>query len=375
MHSPALEAGDPTQCALLTVDQLGNARPNPAGTTCDIGAIEMSIRASTDTPTATATATATNTATATATATRDPGNVTMNGTTCNIYDAIDAANSNSATGMCPAGMTDTAGADVIVLTKNITMNGNFATIVSKIEIDGTSANTYTIDGGDRHYGFATNVRAENGGFVEADLTLKNLKLTNMRRLGSGAAISHLRGLVTLDKVEIRDSSAGNGAAIDVDGEALTVRNSKFVDNSASSGGGGAIRLHSSGFASTETVTIENSEFISNSAPTDSQLAQGGAILVDDGYTLNISNSIFRGNQTGGLGGAIYAVSATVTVNGATFENNSATRNGGAINKQSSGTMTVSNSTFSGNSSGARGGAFWGTNVTLRHVTISGNTAP
>ena len=110
-------------------------------------------------------------------------------------------------------MADSDGADVIVLTANITMDRGFAEIKSKIEINGNATNKYTIDGGNSHSGFQTNVRSEGGDFIEADLTLKNLKLTKMRSAGSGGAIDHLRGKLTLDNVEISESSASGGGAI------------------------------------------------------------------------------------------------------------------------------------------------------------------
>ena len=116
-NSAALEMADAAQCNALPqntmmqrLDQIGTVRPQPASTTCDLGAIESSLRKPTptasatasDTPTKTDTPTATDTATITPTATASPtprpNNVTLNGTACNIYDAINAANSNTASG-------------------------------------------------------------------------------------------------------------------------------------------------------------------------------------------------------------------------------------------------------------------------------------
>ena len=143
--SSARGRGANAQCAAGGgTDQVGTTRP---ATDCDIGAVQYRVL-----PTATPTATNTPTATATATAspTRHPTDVTLNGTTCNIYDAITAANTNTATGSCPAGRDGNVGTnepDLIVLQRDITMTGNFPKIVDHLEIESsTMAIQYTIDG-------------------------------------------------------------------------------------------------------------------------------------------------------------------------------------------------------------------------------------
>ena len=55
--SPALGNGHPEHCP--ATDQLGNARPNPSGSNCDLGAVESSIVPPTETATATVTTTPT----------------------------------------------------------------------------------------------------------------------------------------------------------------------------------------------------------------------------------------------------------------------------------------------------------------------------
>ena len=50
--SIAIGAGNATYCAQLPTDQIGNARPQPNGSSCDIGAIESArgMPLPTDTP-------------------------------------------------------------------------------------------------------------------------------------------------------------------------------------------------------------------------------------------------------------------------------------------------------------------------------------
>ena len=53
-------------------------------------------------------------------------------------------------------------------------------------------------------------------------------------------------------------------------------------------------------------------------------ANGGGILVNNGATVNISNTTFDGNNTlNGYGGAIYVDTATLSISNSTFSNNSA----------------------------------------------------
>ena len=256
--SPALEMADATQCNNLPQDdmmrrhdQIGTVRPQPASTTCDIGAIESSNRK--PTPTLSPTASDTPTVTPTATATTPPHNVTLNGTACNIYDAITAANTNTATGACLAGRDGNVGTnapDLIVLQQDVTMSKNFPKIVDHLEIESSTGNTYTIDGGDTYYAFATGARhiESDDTFLHADLSLERLKLTKMV-LGPRVASTLLAGAISLDsrgelkltRVEISDTDG----AIAIGNGTLTVDRSLFRNNerSAAYGGGAICRGH------------------------------------------------------------------------------------------------------------------------------------
>ena len=87
-NSPAIGQGDPTYCP--ATDKLGNARPSPAGTACDLGAVESNANPPTLTPGPSPAMTMmggqridqelteTPTTTATASPTRDPNDVPRN---------------------------------------------------------------------------------------------------------------------------------------------------------------------------------------------------------------------------------------------------------------------------------------------------------
>ena len=145
--SPAIGAGDATYCAQLPTDQIGNERPQPTGSTCDIGAIESArgmplptetptaTNTPTSTPTSTHSATATYTASPTATATRVrvdiivdadcplPAAVISANTDSNTHDSDCEAGLGDDTIILPAGETTTLSA-TLNITDNLTINGN-----------------------------------------------------------------------------------------------------------------------------------------------------------------------------------------------------------------------------------------------------------
>ena len=115
--------------------------------------------------------------------------------------------------------------------------------------------------------------------------------------------------------------------------------------------------------------------VSDSLFTGNQAANGGAID-NGGGTLTVATSTFQNNTATSVGGGSIINSGTATVTGNTFLDNAAPLNGGAVNNQPSGVLTLENNTFSGNStSGAGGGAVsnLGT-MTVINDSFSGNSA-
>lgn len=249
--------------------------------------------------------------------------------------------------------------------------------------------------------------------LPATLTLTGITLDNtLSPTGDGGAILSLGPLV-LDNVTISNSQAGPasacGGALRVDGAAI-IRNTRFMTNTAPAGGG-AICTAPTG---SPTVQIFGSTFQSNqSANSGANLGLGGAILVNPGGTLTVTDTGFTSNtaQLGGAlhvaaggtadlrtvgpgaqtsfllnsatdsGGAIYnlgTLSLTgVSVNANTVpENSLATGYGGGL--ASLGTLTVWDSTFSVNRGRFGGGMFVGSNNAARaeinRSTFSTNTA-
>jgi len=241
---------------------------------------------------------------------------------CSLHDAITAANTDEASGGCPAG----AGADTIVLSGDVTLSAELPVIESMISIDGDG---FTISGDNKFRIFDV---------ACAKLTISHLTVSE----GSLGEQRHARG----GAIRLRD-----GAHVII--RKSTLKNSK-------AGAGGAI------YTATWSVQldIQGSEFLEN----ESEFG-GGAIQVNGG-TVNISSSSFGGNYSRGEGGAIDAMRGRLRVRNSTFSTNRAYQ-GGAIH--SLWNLELDNSMLTQNRAD-EGGALWAAGGTLTHVTIANNEA-
>lgn len=178
-----------------------------------------------------------------------------------------------------------------------------------------------------------------------------------------------RGTANLTNVSFINN---NFIAILNQGGTLTINNGYFEDNT-SSGYGGALSNQGGG-----TLTVRDSTFINNRA---SSGYVGGAIYnATKPSRVDIIRSTFNNNSAGG-GGALSNY-GTMNVNDSTFSGNDANNgqgDGGAISASSSGELNIVNSTISGNRARGGGGIYaTGTSaanaVTLTNVTLANNTA-
>ena len=113
-----------------------------------------------------------------------------------------------------------------------------------------------------------------------------------------------------------------------------------------------------GDANQQVFSIDNSATVSISDVTirDGSATLGGAILVNAGSQLSVSNAVLQ-NNFAGQGGAIYNDGGTVTILGATLSSNQATAangSGGAI-FSAAGSVTLVNSSVTFNSANRAGG--------------------
>ena len=144
--------------------------------------------------------------------------------------------------------------------------------------------------------------------------------------------------------------AGHGAGI-ANWENLTISNSIIRDNTTSAGQGGGL------FSEFGDVTVNNSTFSTNSA--SSQNGAGGGIY-SFSNTLEINDSVIRNNTAVGGnsdGGGIAGVLSTININNSSINDNEANDDGGGIFSGDS-ELTIKQSTFSGNNAADSGGAIY-----------------
>ncbi|MCL4256199.1 MAG: hypothetical protein KJ043_20750, partial [Anaerolineae bacterium] len=163
-----------------------------------------------------------------------------------------------------------------------------------------------------------------------------------------------RGTLTIINSTFTNNNATSGGAIHNQDAILTILDSHFEDNRAEEQGGAI-------FADNSALAILNSTFEANEADT-----MGGVIFASDS-TLTIHQSELGGN-TADQAGALRLINNQTTIHASIFHNNLALV-GGAIVTQL-GNITLTESEFWGNDA-TNGGALYTVraDVTLRHTVI------
>jgi CSLREA domain-containing protein len=294
-------------------------------------------------------------------------------TTCDLREAIVAANTDTQVGQCNAG----GGA---VATINITSTGtilladDLPTVTDILTINGPGAASLTIDGAGsyRHFWIAPGTRAEISG----------LTMTNGYRPG-GAVLNE--GILTLNEVFIVNNIAaaepgysGNGGAVYSTG-GLTITNSRIDSNTAHSNGGGIFADFDDCAPPTSTLTIINSMVYSNTADRN-----GGGIRVNSDScwtmtpTLMLTGSTVNGNAAAD-GGGIYLYYTSARLLNTTVSGNHSSHYGGGISTLSDFLRTIDlvNCTIYTNTTDSNGGGMQlesAFTVNLKNTIVAGNGA-
>lgn len=227
-----------------------------------------------------------------------------------------------------------------------TYSGNYATAT------GISSQTYTVANGGAIY--------NSGTAVVSGATFIGNSITSGATYSGGGAI-YACGNMSIYKSQFTNNTAsdsnmysGGGAIYDT-GATLTLYNNVFTDNGLKSDGsiltstGGALDIVLS------TTNIYGSTFVGNKS-----LTNGGAAVFASSNA-NIYSSIFTNNATTGAsggGGAVYkSGTSALKIYDSIFSGNSSSWLGGAIyNAGPGGSATITNSTFTNNTSVSSGGA-------------------
>ena len=179
-------------------------------------------------------------------------------------------------------------------------------------------------------------------------------------------------VMSLIHILFRENQAvGNGGAVFITHHTvLTMEDSTFAGNVATTGSGGGL------FATDmSTITSVRTTFKNNAAGTNG----GGLFASAETTALTLTDSTFDGNTaTAGSGGGLYAKDmSTITSVRTTFKNNAADQNGGGLFASGPKTaLTLTDSTFQANVA-TKGGALFlseKTVLTLEGTTLENNRA-
>lgn len=252
----------------------------------------------------------------------------------------------------------------ITINKSLTITGN-----------GVKRSILNANGAGRHFSVtgATTI-----------VTLTNLDLRNGTAF-TGGSISNSGLLLTLLDTALRDNSATTDGGAIYNTGTLVVNNSEIETNTAQGDGGGIYNSGTVRVINGSSVQSNNAEYgggiytIGGSA--NVQIHQtsivshnrasrdGGGVYVDEGSSMQTSDSTFANNDADGEGGAVYAGGGDVTITQSTLEYNSADAAGGAISLHN-GVATITTSLFVANDGGSLGGAIHNADTGLYSITAS-----
>ena len=150
--------------------------------------------------------------------------------------------------------------------------------------------------------------------------------------------------------------------------AVVVMNNLTITGGFSNGGtGGGIFMGNS-----STLTLNGSTVKNNSAS-----GNGGGVYMNNSATLVLTNSTVSANTAASGGGVYIFDSGTLNLDSSTVSGNTAGNggNGGGIFNGTSGTINAVNSTIDGNTAGGTGGGIYNTaTATLTNNTVTANSA-
>ena len=285
---------------------------------------------------------------------------------CTLREAVSAANNNlpsgSIAGECSAGSplpaTDTIGF-AAGLSGTIGLTAILPTIGEPLHIEGPGRDNLALSGSTSSNGMIATTAA----FSIAGLTLRDSQTSGFDKavqVGAPATFTDCR---------FTNNSGDRGGALFVLDD-VEIHRCEFEGNQATEvSGGGAI------FANVPnlTITVTDSRFTQNEATSGS----GGAMrITGSGTIIDIAGSTFNGNIADGSGGGVSVGGADLLITNSTFSGNEAGPVGGAVSINAGGTLSIASSTIVDNIARSGGGLSSGlpaSDAVLRNTIFAGNT--
>jgi CSLREA domain-containing protein len=219
---------------------------------------------------------------------------------------------------------------------------------------------------------------EGGKVAVSGSTISKNQAANGGGLYSGGHVSQhgLRGTFTVKDSQIIENTAENGGGLFNDGDAQLVVTGTTFSKNHSADHGAAISSEGRASMTLTRVTVHDNE----------SWGEGGGVWTHSERQLTILDSTFTSNRAGvphiedneltddvAGGGALHTDGGPVTILRSTFDENTATEEGGALSIHNLGDVKVVDSTVSNNRAEDGGGAEnSATEVTFERVTVSGN---
>ncbi|MBZ2164515.1 beta strand repeat-containing protein [Methanobacterium spitsbergense] len=218
--------------------------------------------------------------------------------------------------------------------------------------------------------FTSNTASHSGGAIynENTVTVNDSTFTS-NTATQGGAIYNYYGTVTVNNSTFTSNSATYSGGAIYNEDNLTITGSNFTSNIATFYGGSIFNGENG------KLTVTESKFTGNTATS----YDGGAIYSYEGGNLTVNGSTFTNNNASGGGGAIQNYGGTCNINNSIFNGNIAAIWGGSISNSDgsiphAGILTINGSTFTGSSSSYNYGAIYnsGTICTITCNNITGN---
>jgi predicted outer membrane repeat protein len=256
---------------------------------------------------------------------------------------------------------------------NLSVSGDNASRVFNVSVPATFIG-FTIMNGNADINFG-------GGLSTSDaITLTHVTfISNTAGAGGGA---YAAGAATLNGGLFQNNTGDNGGGLYA-GSTLVLTGTQFISNTAAAGGGvavyGAATLNGGLFLSNtvtglgvggglyanSTLVLTDTQFLSNTA------VFGGGI---EGYgAVTLNGALFQNNTASNVGGGLYAVS-TLVLTGTQFISNTAAVGGGALFLYDATTQRVVNALFARNTSSLGADLFSKGNVAILHSTFANPTS-
>lgn len=267
-------------------------------------------------------------------------------TLCTLRDAMNAADTDTATGACPKG----SGADEITFTFGsafpIVLNSRLPEITQDVSIKGIEGDPVVIQRNDAA-SFNEMIEVNSASVSLSDIIIQD---------GLNTGIAGTQSELTLNRCEVTGTT---GTGVFSYTSSLSMQDCTISKSSER----GVVSYYGD-------MTITDSEVSDNNV---SGFGAGVLIYIGSG---EIVRSTISGNTADSFGGGLNAYYANVSISDSTISDNRAVYGGGGIRSHYLSEINISNSTISGNWSGQGNGAgilnYAYSQVNITNSTISNN---